>query len=147
MKIVEEQGDSSAQEKYKVSDGSIAVSTIAYSVRSINVTVNRNLLPMSTEVNMVSETVPTLTTVRLQNNEKLLPKVTVGEVLSYKKITAQEKFTRPSARYTEAGLVRKLEEDKEVQEAGEVEEAKEKIKKKVSRKISEELQEKEKDEK
>ena len=44
------------------------------------------------------------------NNEKLLPKVAVGEVLSYKKITAQEKYTRPSARYTEAGLVRKLEE-------------------------------------
>ncbi|MBW3522037.1 type I DNA topoisomerase [Chryseobacterium sp. NKUCC03_KSP] len=45
-----------------------------------------------------------------ENNEKLLPKVTIGEVLSYKKITAQEKYTRPSARYTEAGLVRKLEE-------------------------------------
>ncbi|UOE38513.1 type I DNA topoisomerase [Chryseobacterium oryzae] len=45
-----------------------------------------------------------------ENNEKLLPKVTVGEVLSYKKITATEKFTKPSARYTEAGLVRKLEE-------------------------------------
>lgn len=45
-----------------------------------------------------------------ENNEKLLPKVAVDEVLSYKKITAQEKYTRPSARYTEAGLVRKLEE-------------------------------------
>ncbi|OVE58562.1 type I DNA topoisomerase [Chryseobacterium mucoviscidosis] len=45
-----------------------------------------------------------------ENNEKLLPKVTVGEVLDYKKITATEKFTRPSARYTEAGLVKKLEE-------------------------------------
>lgn len=45
-----------------------------------------------------------------ENNEKILPKVTVGEVLSYKKITATEKFTKPSARYTEAGLVRKLEE-------------------------------------
>ena len=45
-----------------------------------------------------------------ENNEKLLPKVTVGEVLECKKITATEKFTRPSARYTEAGLVRKLEE-------------------------------------
>ncbi|MCJ8154430.1 type I DNA topoisomerase [Chryseobacterium sp. SSA4.19] len=45
-----------------------------------------------------------------ENNEKLLPKVKVGEVLDYKKITATEKFTRPSARYTEAGLVRKLEE-------------------------------------
>lgn len=45
-----------------------------------------------------------------ESNEKLLPKVQVGEVLDYKKITATEKFTRPSARYTEAGLVRKLEE-------------------------------------
>ncbi|MDV7696328.1 type I DNA topoisomerase [Chryseobacterium soli] len=45
-----------------------------------------------------------------ENNEKLLPKVSVGEVLSYKTITATEKFTRPSARYTEAGLVRKLED-------------------------------------
>ncbi|WP_300689566.1 type I DNA topoisomerase [Chryseobacterium sp.] len=44
------------------------------------------------------------------NNEKLLPKVKIGEVLNYKTITATEKFTRPSARYTEAGLVRKLEE-------------------------------------
>lgn len=44
------------------------------------------------------------------NNQKLLPKVDKGEALSYKKITAVEKFTRPSARYTEAGLVKKLEE-------------------------------------
>ncbi len=45
-----------------------------------------------------------------ENNEKLLPKVNVGEVLNYKKITATEKFTKPAARYTEATLVRKLEE-------------------------------------
>ena len=45
-----------------------------------------------------------------ENNEKLLPKVTVGEILDYKKIVATEKFTKPSARYTEAGLVKKLEE-------------------------------------
>ncbi|CAA7390753.1 type I DNA topoisomerase [Chryseobacterium fistulae] len=45
-----------------------------------------------------------------ENNEKLLPKVSIGETLEYKRITATEKFTRPSARYTEAGLVRKLEE-------------------------------------
>lgn len=45
-----------------------------------------------------------------ENNEKLLPKVNVGETLDYKKITATEKFTRPSARFTEAGLVKKLEE-------------------------------------
>lgn len=45
-----------------------------------------------------------------ENNEKLLPKVSVGEVLDIKKIEATEKFTRPPARYTEAGLVKKLEE-------------------------------------
>lgn len=45
-----------------------------------------------------------------ENNEKLLPKVSIGEDLDYKKIEATEKFTRPSARYTEAGLVKKLEE-------------------------------------
>ncbi len=45
-----------------------------------------------------------------ENNEKLLPKVKIGEVLAYKKITATEKFTKPAARYTEAALVRKLEE-------------------------------------
>ncbi len=45
-----------------------------------------------------------------ESNEKLLPKVSVGEILNYKKIEATEKFTKPSARYTEAGLVKKLEE-------------------------------------
>ncbi len=45
-----------------------------------------------------------------ENNEKLLPKVSVGEILDYKKIEATEKFTKPAARYTEAGLVKKLEE-------------------------------------
>ena len=45
-----------------------------------------------------------------EDNEKLLPKVSVGEILSYKKITATEKFSKPSGRYTEAGLVKKLEE-------------------------------------
>lgn len=45
-----------------------------------------------------------------ESNEKLLPKVSVGEVLDYKKITATEKFTRPAARFTEAMLVKKLEE-------------------------------------
>lgn len=42
--------------------------------------------------------------------EKLLPKVSVGEVLQFKKIVATEKFTKPAARFTEAGLVKKLEE-------------------------------------
>lgn len=45
-----------------------------------------------------------------ENNEKLLPKVSAGEKLDYIIIDAVEKFSRPSARYTEAGLVKKLEE-------------------------------------
>ena len=43
-------------------------------------------------------------------NEKLLPKVSVGEGVSCEKITATEKFSRPMTRFTEAGLVKKLEE-------------------------------------
>ncbi|WP_417428713.1 type I DNA topoisomerase [Halpernia sp.] len=45
-----------------------------------------------------------------EDNSKLLPKVNIGEILTYKKIEATQKFTRPAARYTEAGLVKKLEE-------------------------------------
>ena len=45
-----------------------------------------------------------------EDNEKLLPKVEKGELLQYEQIQAIEKFSRPAARYTEAGLVRKLEE-------------------------------------
>ena len=45
-----------------------------------------------------------------EENQKLLPKVKKGEKLIYQKIEATEKFTRPAARYTEAGLVKKLEE-------------------------------------
>lgn len=45
-----------------------------------------------------------------EDNEKLLPKVNVGEILNYKKIIATQKFSRPVARFTEAGLVKKLEE-------------------------------------
>ncbi|SHI64499.1 DNA topoisomerase I [Cruoricaptor ignavus] len=43
-------------------------------------------------------------------DDKLLPKVNKGEKLDYKRITATEKFSKPAARYTEPGLVKKLEE-------------------------------------
>ena len=42
--------------------------------------------------------------------EGLLPKVRQGEQLDAKTITATERFTRPPARYTEASLVKRLEE-------------------------------------
>ena len=40
----------------------------------------------------------------------LLPKLTVGQIVNYNEIKAVESFTRPPARYSEATLVRKLEE-------------------------------------
>ncbi|MBK7389277.1 MAG: type I DNA topoisomerase [Bacteroidia bacterium] len=42
--------------------------------------------------------------------EGLLPPLNVGQVLQLNEITATEKFTYPPARYTEASLVKKLEE-------------------------------------
>ncbi|MFN8323148.1 MAG: type I DNA topoisomerase [Chitinophagales bacterium] len=42
--------------------------------------------------------------------EALIPPVKEGQLLDMKEISATEKFTKPSARYTEASLVKKLEE-------------------------------------
>ncbi|MFT3911881.1 MAG: type I DNA topoisomerase [Ferruginibacter sp.] len=43
-------------------------------------------------------------------NESRLPNLTVGQVLEFRQMTATERFTRPGARYTEASLVKKMEE-------------------------------------
>jgi DNA topoisomerase-1 len=43
-------------------------------------------------------------------DESRLPNLTVGQSLEFRQMTATEKFTRHSARYTEASLVKKLEE-------------------------------------
>jgi len=43
-------------------------------------------------------------------DESRLPNLTVGQELEFKQMTAIEKFTKHSARYTEASLVKKLEE-------------------------------------
>ncbi|PQJ22852.1 type I DNA topoisomerase [Tenacibaculum sp. SG-28] len=40
----------------------------------------------------------------------MLPKMNVGETLEYDAITASERYTRPLARFTEASLVKRLEE-------------------------------------
>ncbi len=45
-----------------------------------------------------------------QEEDGLLPKVEIGEVLTREKINGVERFTRPPARYVEASLVKKLEE-------------------------------------
>jgi DNA topoisomerase I len=43
-------------------------------------------------------------------NESRLPNLTNGQSLAFREMIAAEKFTRPGARYTEASLVKKLEE-------------------------------------
>lgn len=45
-----------------------------------------------------------------ENDDQILPAVKVGEVLDYKDIIATQRFTQAPARYTEASLVKKLEE-------------------------------------
>jgi DNA topoisomerase-1 len=45
-----------------------------------------------------------------KEGESRLPNLTVGQKLLFEEMTATQKFTRPSARYTEASLVKKLEE-------------------------------------
>ncbi len=45
-----------------------------------------------------------------ENDESRLPNLTVGQLLDFNQMTATEKFTKHSARYTEASLVKKLEE-------------------------------------
>ena len=45
-----------------------------------------------------------------EQDESRLPNLTVGQELEFNQMTATEKFTRHSARYTEASLVKKLEE-------------------------------------
>ena len=45
-----------------------------------------------------------------ENDESRLPNLTVGQALDFNQMTATEKFTKHSARYTEASLVKKLEE-------------------------------------
>ncbi|TAE76144.1 MAG: type I DNA topoisomerase [Bacteroidetes bacterium] len=45
-----------------------------------------------------------------EENAKMLPPLKIGQVLDLNQMKATEKFTRPSARYTEASLVKELEE-------------------------------------
>jgi DNA topoisomerase-1 len=45
-----------------------------------------------------------------EKEEGILPPLTAGQVLDFKQMTASEKFSRPAPRYTEASLVKKLEE-------------------------------------
>lgn len=45
-----------------------------------------------------------------ENTSGMLPPLNAGDKLEFKDMTATERFTRPPARYTEAALVKKLEE-------------------------------------
>ncbi len=45
-----------------------------------------------------------------EDNEKMLPKMAVGQNLGFRDIKGEQKFTQPPARFTEASLVKDLEE-------------------------------------
>ncbi|MEN9568893.1 MAG: type topoisomerase [Bacteroidota bacterium] len=45
-----------------------------------------------------------------EENQSRLPNLTIGQILEFRDMTATERFSRPPARYTEASLVKKLEE-------------------------------------
>lgn len=45
-----------------------------------------------------------------EDTEGMLPPLTTGQQLEFNRMTATEKFTRPAPRYTEASLVKKMEE-------------------------------------
>lgn len=45
-----------------------------------------------------------------EDTEGMLPPLTTGQQLDFNRMTATEKFTRPGPRYTEASLVKKMEE-------------------------------------
>ena len=45
-----------------------------------------------------------------EDTKKILPPLTMGQELDLNEMTAVERFTRPPSRYTEAGLVKKMEE-------------------------------------
>jgi DNA topoisomerase-1 len=45
-----------------------------------------------------------------EEGESRLPNLTIGQALAFQQMTATEKFTKHSARYTEASLVKKMEE-------------------------------------
>lgn len=45
-----------------------------------------------------------------EDTGKMLPPLKVGDILTFEKMDAIERFSKPSARYTEASLVKKLEE-------------------------------------
>ena len=45
-----------------------------------------------------------------EEQDGILPKLDVGETVDYKKISSRERFTKAPARFTEASLVKKLEE-------------------------------------
>jgi DNA topoisomerase-1 len=45
-----------------------------------------------------------------EDTEGILPPLTAGQMIDFAEMTATEKFSRPGARYTEASLVKKMEE-------------------------------------
>lgn len=84
-------------------------------VATITISTNKELMIASGEVITFDGFLAVYNESNDEDNEDedssgLLPPLTIGQVLSLDEMTAMERFSRPPARYTEASLVKKLEE-------------------------------------
>ncbi len=86
-------------------------------IAKINISTNNEELTASGEVikfdgflKVYMESSDDDETEKEEGDESRLPTLTVGQPLEFKQMTATERFTRASARYTEASLVKKMEE-------------------------------------
>jgi DNA topoisomerase-1 len=95
----------------------MADAVLEKTIASISISTNNNLLSASGEVikfdgflKVYMESTDEEETDNENEGESRLPNLTVGQPLEFSQMTATEKFTRHAARYTEASLVKKMEE-------------------------------------
>ncbi len=83
-------------------------------VAKINISTNKEILTASGEVLQFDGFLKVYMEGRDEEDEEstegILPPLKTGDLLSFVQMNASEKFSRPAARYTEAALVKKLEE-------------------------------------
>ena len=95
----------------------MADAVLEKTIASINISTNNASLTASGEVikfdgflKVYTESTDEDDTENEGEGESRLPNLNPGQPLDFKQMTATEKFTRPAARYTEASLVKKMEE-------------------------------------
>ena len=83
---------------------------ISISTRREQLTANGEVMKFDGFLKVYLESVDDEDDGRQDNNEAMLPPLAKGQQLDFQQMSAVERFTRPAPRYTEASLVKKLEE-------------------------------------